>query len=328
MSSGFSFSHPPARWPQLLNRNASFLGSSLRVSLWSVAAMLSFALAVGCSPGQGGAGGTAADTTSTAAEAVSGGADDKNAEDDWFVDRAAELGLEFVHFNGASGDFFYPEILPPGVGLFDYDNDGDLDVFVVQGQMLGTGTTVTNALIPPVDSSALGGRLYRNDLRIDADGAQTLRFTDVTDESGITADGYGLGVVAGDIDNDGWIDLVVTNFGPAQLFRNNRDGTFTDVSSGAGIEAREGFGVSAAFVDYDRDGWLDLYVGNNVDYGLDNDTECPNMAGSRDYCPPQTYGGLQDSLYRNRVTGRLTMSARRPCNILSRLVSRDPRADG
>jgi len=147
--------------------------------------------------------------------------------------------------------------------------------------------------------SPVTGRLYRNDL----EEAGSLQFVDVTESSGLVADGYGLGVATGDVDNDGWVDLFVTNFGPDQLFRNNGDGTFTDVSSGTGIKERNLFGVSASFVDYDRDQWLDLYVGNNVDYNLDNQTECPNPAGNRDYCSPQVYGGMPDRLYRNRGDG-------------------------
>ena len=230
----------------------------------------------------------------------------QNRETEWFVDRASDVGLDFVHINGASGEFFYPEILPPGVGLFDYDNDGDLDVFIVQGQVLGAGKTIADALISPSPLSPPSGRLYRNDLEAGVagvDGAASLRFTDVTEDSGITADGFGLGVATADVDNDGWVDLFVTNFGPDQLFRNAGDGTFTDISSLAGIEDREGFGVSASFVDYDRDGWLDLYVGNNVDYNLDNDEVCTNPGSIRDYCPPQNYGGLADRLYRNRGDG-------------------------
>ncbi len=223
-----------------------------------------------------------------------------NDESEWFVDRAVDVGLTFVHFNGASGDFLYPEILPPGVGLFDYDNDGDLDAFIVQGHMLGEGKTIADALMERSAASPVTGRLYRNDL---AEGASSLRFVDVTESSGLVADGYGLGVATGDVDNDGWIDLFVTNFGPDQLFHNNGDGTFTDVSSRTGIEERNLFGVSASFVDYDRDDWLDLYVGNNVDYDLSNRTECPNPAGNRDYCSPQIYGGLPDRLYRNRGDG-------------------------
>ena len=222
---------------------------------------------------------------------------------DWFVERAAALGLDFVHFNGASGHFYYPEILPPGVGLLDYDNDGDLDVFLVQGRMLGPDPDVSDALIPPASPGPLTGRLYRNDLEIGPDGSRSWRFVDVTEQSGLHADGYGFGVAAGDIDNDGWIDLLVTSFESDRLFRNEGDGTFTDVSDRAGIDVRNAFGVSAAFVDYDRDGRLDLYIGNNVDYDLDNRTVCPNTAGARDYCPPETYGGLPDRLYRNLGNG-------------------------
>ena len=169
--------------------------------------------------------------------------------------------------------------------------------------MLGPDQSFSDALIPPASPTSLSGRLYRNDLEVDAGGAGSWRFVDVTEASGLAVDGYGFGVAAGDVHNDGWVDLFVTNFGSQQLFRNNGDGTFTDVSDGAGIEAPNAFGVSAAFVDYDRDGWLDLYVGNNVDYDLDDRTECPNAAGARDYCPPETYGGLPDRLYRNVGNG-------------------------
>ena len=131
-----------------------------------------------------------------------------NDEGEWFVDRAADVGLTFVHFNGASGDFLYPEILPPGVGLFDYDNDGDLDAFIVQGHMLGEGKTVADALMERSTESPLTGRLYRNDL---TEGASSLRFVDVTESSGLVADGYGLGVTTGDVDNDGWLDVVAVN---------------------------------------------------------------------------------------------------------------------
>ena len=131
-----------------------------------------------------------------------------------------------------------------------------------------------------------------------------LHFTDVTDASGITANQYGLGVAAADVDNDGWIDLLLTNFGTNQLFHNNGNGTFTDVSSKSGIVDESGrFAVSASFFDYDRDGWLDLYVGNNVNYTLRNERQCPNSAGARDYCPPQIYGGQPDRLYRNTGHG-------------------------
>jgi hypothetical protein len=213
---------------------------------------------------------------------------------EWFTERALETGLDFTHVNGASGRFYYPEILPPGVGLLDYDNDGDLDVYLVQGRALGTK--------PP---SGARGRLYRNDLQVSTNGTRQLHFTDVTDASRIQADQYGLGVAAGDIDNDGWTDLLLTNFGTNQLLRNNGDGTFTDVSKTSGIQDYSGrFAVSAAFVDFDRDGWLDLYIANNANYALENETNCPNMAGAGDYCPPQIYGGQPDRLYRNQGRGR------------------------
>jgi hypothetical protein len=126
----------------------------------------------------------------------------------------------------------------------------------------------------------------------------------VTAASGIDARGFGLGVAAADIDNDGFVDLYLTNFGPSQMWRNNGDGTFRDVTKESGTANQPGFGVSASFVDYDRDGWLDLYVGNNVVYSLENETVCPNPAGARDYCPPQIYGGQADRLYRNQGGGR------------------------
>ncbi len=225
------------------------------------------------------------------------------AQDEWFTDRAEATGLDFVHFNGASGRFYYPEILPPGVALFDYDNDGDLDVYVVQGRMLGPEQDPRTALVPPHDAKPLTGRLFRNDLQVLADGTRVLHFTDVTEQSGINANQYGLGVAAADVDNDGWVDLLLTNFGTNQLFHNNGDGTFTDVSSSSGIRSEPGVAVSAAFLDYDRDGWLDLYVGYNVNYTLKNDRKCPNAAGARDYCPPQIYGGTRDRLYRNLGNG-------------------------
>ena len=239
----------------------------------------------------------AAPAAPVTADTASGG----DTSTDWFVDRAAAAGLDFVHFNGASGRFHYPELIPPGVALLDYDNDGDLDIYLVQGRILDPDDTPADAIRPPMSSQQpLMGRLYRNDL---SGGARpdpaSLRFTDVTAQSGIVADGYGLGVATADVDNDGWTDLFLTSFGSDALYLNNGDGTFTDATAGSGIRRGAGFGVSAAFVDYDRDGWLDLYVGDNVDYTLDNGIQCGNLADTRDYCPPDTYGGTPDRLYRN-----------------------------
>ena len=251
------------------------------------------ALAAGC----GGTGDDAAGAGTVDADAGSGAGD-------WFVDRAIDSGLDFVHFNGAAGEFYYPEILPPGVGLLDYDNDGDLDVYLVQGRVLGREGIASGAPTPPKQALPLRGRLYRNDLAVEADGSRTLRFADVTEGSGIDADGFGLGVAAGDVNNDGWTDLLLTNFGSASLYLNQGDGTFRDASAAGGIDGTPGFGVSAAFADYDRDGWLDLYVGHNVNYALDNTIECSNVTGAVDYCPPETYGGTPDHLYRNTGDGR------------------------
>ncbi|MYK89501.1 MAG: CRTAC1 family protein [Acidobacteria bacterium] len=252
------------------------------------------ALAAGC--GESGSGDAGAGLMDAGAGSGAAG--------DWFVDGAADSGLDFVHFNGASGEFYYPEILPPGVGLLDYDNDGDLDVYLVQGRALGQGATAGGAPAPPHGALPLRGRLYRNDLEVAADGSRTLRFADVTAGSGIDADGFGLGVAAGDVNNDGWTDLLLTNFGPASLYLNQGDGTFRDASDAGGIDGAPGFGVSASFADFDRDGWLDLYVGHNVNYALDNTIECSNVTGASDYCPPETYGGTPDHLYRNTGDGR------------------------
>jgi len=214
----------------------------------------------------------------------------------WFSERAAAAGLAFEHENGAGGRLFYPEILPPGVALFDADGDGDLDVYLPQGQPLSA--------IPSAPLAPAGARLYRNDLRVAADGTRELRFTDISDRSGLTGPGYGLGVAAGDVDNDGRVDLYVTGFDGSRLFRNTDNGTFIDITSASGAGNRGGFAVSAAFVDIDRDGWLDLYVANNVTYATSNTTVCPGPAGAPDYCPPQIYGGQRDRLYRNLGGGR------------------------
>jgi len=222
-------------------------------------------------------------------------------DEPYFAERAAAIGIDFVHFNGMSGQYYYPEIMAPGVGLFDYDNDGDLDLYLVQSQMLGKGKTIKDALFPP--KGPLRDRLYRNDLSTGPDGKKTLHFTDVTDQAGINIQTYGMGVAAGDVDNDGYVDLYRTGLTEGVLLHNNGNGTFTDVTARSGAANKGGWGVSASFVDFDRDGWLDLFVGNYLLYTLEGDIDCLSVTGQHDYCPPNSYRPQPSKLYRNRGDG-------------------------
>ncbi len=223
------------------------------------------------------------------------------AEGDGFVEIAGASGLDFVQFNGMSGEWYLVENLGGGAALLDYDGDGDLDVFLVQGEMLGP-KPLSAALFPPQPGKPPGARLYRNDLTVSPDGRRALRFTDVTGQSGIRDTGYGMGVAAADYDNDGHADLYLTNLGPNQLWRNRGDGTFVNVTAEAGTgEPR--LSVSAAFLDYDRDGRLDLFVGNYVDFSPDHNRPCYAPWSARDYCSPKVYRALPDTLYRNRGDG-------------------------
>ena len=217
---------------------------------------------------------------------------------EWFVDRAEAAGLDYIHFNGMTGGFYTPEMMGPGVGLFDYDNDGDLDVYIPQGNLLGDG----EPLIAPPEGHPLTDRLFRNDLEVHSDGTRTLRFTDVTDESGLRSQGYGIGVATGDYDNDGWVDLYVTRFGPNQMFRNLGDGTFMDVSAVSNTDDSS-WGAPATFFDYDRDGFLDLFVGNYLAYTLETHTQCYAPSGVADYCAPESGLPQTNVLYRNEGNG-------------------------
>ena len=220
----------------------------------------------------------------------------------WFTDRAAAAGIDFVHFNGMSGEYYFNEVLGSGGALFDFDNDGDLDVYLLQGQMLGPGRTLDDALFPPLAGRPLTDRLYRNDLQDGTGDPGMLRFTDVTAGSGLDVGTYGMGVAAGDFDNDGWTDLYRTRQGPNQLFRNNGDGTFTDVGAASGTDDPL-WGVAASFVDADHDGRLDLYVGNYVDYEPGDGDRCRTATAEPSYCAPQSYPYQPDRFYRNRGDG-------------------------
>ncbi|HEX6200623.1 MAG TPA: CRTAC1 family protein, partial [Thermoanaerobaculia bacterium] len=155
----------------------------------------------------------------------------------------------------------------------------------------------------------LSGRLYRNDLEVRPDGSRTLRFTDVTEESGLDrlATGYGMGVATGDYDNDGDVDLYLTNLGPNQLLRNDGPGedgavTFSDATAETGT-GDPLWGVPAVFFDYDRDGWLDLFVGNYVDWRLATHKPCTSPMGAVDYCSPSSFNPEPDRLFHNRGRG-------------------------
>jgi hypothetical protein len=220
--------------------------------------------------------------------------------DEIFTDHAKDSGIDFVQFNGMSGEHYYPEILGSGVALFDYDNDGDLDVLLIQGNMLGPGKNLSQAIFPP--QLPLRARLYRNDSTRLPDGSRRLKFTDVTEQSRLNACGYGMGVAAADFNNDGWVDLYITNFGHNQMWRNNGDGTFTDVTRESGTDV-PGLSSSAAFVDYDRDGWLDLFVCNYLDFRFTNVKQCLSSTGAPDYCGPLSFNPLPNRLFRNRRDG-------------------------
>ncbi len=216
-----------------------------------------------------------------------------------FRDVAAETGLLFHHFTGATGEYFLPEIMGAGVALFDYDGDGDLDIYLLQGTLLDPRKSLKQALFPPPRDHWPGHRLFRNDLI----PSGKLRFTDVTEQSGLGFVGYGMGVAVGDFDNDGHLDLYVTNFGSNILYRNNGNGTFTDVTREAGLE-KVGWSTSAAFLDYDRDGNLDLFITNYVDFTVRGNISCYDTTGARDYCNPAIYHPLPGRLFRNTGKGQ------------------------
>ncbi|HET7221431.1 MAG TPA: CRTAC1 family protein [Vicinamibacterales bacterium] len=203
-----------------------------------------------------------------------------------FVDVTDKAGIGFVHASGASADKFMFETFGSGVAWIDYDNDGYADLYFVNG------------------APGAANALYHNN----KDGT----FTDVTRQAGVAADAnktaYKTGVAVGDIDNDGDLDLYVTAFGPNLLFRNDGNGTFTDITARAGVAgpATE-WSTSTGFVDVDRDGDLDLYVVNYLDFSQADNPYCGlRKEGHRMYCHPTMFDGMADRLYRNEGNGTFT----------------------
>ena len=212
-----------------------------------------------------------------------------------FVDRATQLGVDFVHDNGMTGELYFAENMGGGAALFDADGDGDLDLYLGQGHRLA----------PAGDASAPGvpeprDRLYRNDLE-----AGELRFTDVTETSGLDARGYGMGVTVGDIDNDGDPDLYILNLGSNELWRNDSEPgaiRFTNITAGSNT-ADPRWSAAASFFDLDADGLLDLFVGNYVEFRVAIHKTCSSPQGLLDYCGPKAYRDEPNRVLRNRGGG-------------------------
>jgi hypothetical protein len=195
-------------------------------------------------------------------------------EPTWFRDDTAAVGLDFRHEAGPVGSYFLPQTVGSGAALLDFDNDGRFDLYLVQNG--GPASLARN-------------KLYHQR----SDG----RFEDVSAGSGLDIAGYGMGVAVGDFDNDGFVDVYVSQYGGGRLFRNRGNGTFEDVTASAGVE-QPCWGTSCSFVDYDRDGWLDLVVVNYVDY--DPGRVCAPANGKPDYCHPSNFMGQALRLFRNR----------------------------
>lgn len=216
-----------------------------------------------------------------------------------FREVAAETQLKFQHFTGSTGQYYMPEIMGAGVALFDYDGDGDLDVFLVQDTMLDPSKKPSEAKFPLPPGAIPGNRLFRNDLI----PSGKLHFTDVTGQAGLGRVAYGMGVAVADYNNDGYQDLYVTGFGSNILYRNNGNGTFTDVTREAGVGDTR-WSASASFLDYDKDGNLDLYVTHYLDFTVRGNKDCYDSAGQRDYCRPAVYRYVPDRLFRNLGNGK------------------------
>ncbi len=198
-----------------------------------------------------------------------------------FDEVAASAGIDFVHDNGMQGQLWLVELVGSGVGVLDFDGDGLLDIWFVQGGPLPGG-------------GGPGDRLFRN-----TSSHGDLHFVDITDSAGVKATDYGMGIATGDVDNDGDLDVFLANFGPNQLFENLGNGRFRDVTTNAGLTGDD-LSVSASFADINGDGRVDLYVANYADFTLGNHRACNGPDGQPDYCGPKSYPPTPDRLYLNQ----------------------------
>src|SRR5262249_50492364 len=195
-------------------------------------------------------------------------------------------GITWVHNNAQSTERYLPETVGAGCAFFDYDNDGWMDIYLVNSGASDFFTPVT----------PLKNALYRNN--------HNGTFTDVTDKAGVAGGGFGMGVAAADYDGDGWQDLYVTNYGRNVLYHNNGNGTFTDVTEKAGVAA-PGWSTCATWFDYDNDGKLDLFVSSFVQYSGTGTIFCgDNKVGRRYYCVPRVFKPRSSFLFHNEGGGK------------------------
>ena len=210
-----------------------------------------------------------------------------------FADVTANSKVDFVNAASHTTQKYLPETMVGGVALLDYDGDGDLDIYLVNGARIGD--PMPEGETPDKSDPRYWNRLYSNN--------GDLTFEDVTETAGVRGRFYGQGAAVADYDNDGFADLYVTNFGENQLLRNRGDGTFEDVTRRAGV-AGGGWSVGAGFVDYDRDGRLDLVVARYLDWSFENNPWCGDREPRlRSYCHPKHFAPVTHLLYRNRGDG-------------------------